>query len=258
MHRLPVIRSSKRVLAFDNRLRRLSMTMRVQRIGRRLGVSNGRHVLILVVGLIAISPFVNHASAGSIDSSGSTTSYPTNMAHGSCAIYSGYIYCVGGGTGLGSTPAAYYAPISSSGVGAWATTASYFATTYSEDIEGQSCATDSGYIYCVGGQPVSLTGYTTAVDYADLTSNFNNYVTTPSTSTTTSSTSTTTSSTSTTSSSTSTTTSSNVKASTSTSSTTSTTPEFPTGSLAVIALVVMATFAVLSRKVHAKRVTRTS
>ena len=258
----------------------------------------------MVMGLITMSPLVNPASAGSVNSSGSTTSYPTNIAHGSCATYSGYIYCVGGGTGLGSTSAVYFAPVSSSGVGAWTSTtrypttenyqscatysgyiycvggyigggnvlsAVYFApvsssgvgawtsttrypttidyqscviysgyiycvggnapstpsgfggayfapvsssgvgawtstTSYPAVVTAQSCATDSGYIYCVGGQPVSSTGYTSAVYYADLTSNFNNYVATSSTSS--SSISTTTSSTST---------SSSVKATTTTS-----------------------------------------
>jgi hypothetical protein len=163
----------------------------------------------------------------------STTSYPAVVTAQSCATYSGYIYCVGGYVG------AYFAPVSSSGVGTWTSTASYFATTYSEDVEGQSCATDSGYIYCVGGQPVSSTGYTSAVYYADLTSNFNNYVTMSSTSTTL-------------------TTSSSTSVTTTSTSTSSTTPEFPSGSLAVIALVVVATVAVLSRKFHLRQPTRIS
>ena len=87
------------------------------------------------------------------------------MAHGSCATYSGYIYCVGGGTGLGSTPAAYYAPISSSGVGAWATTASYPTA-----INYQSCATYSGYIYCVGGLSGGKGNVLSAVYFAPVSS----------------------------------------------------------------------------------------
>src|SRR5487761_1097838 len=77
-----------------------------------------------------------------------TTSYPTTIWIESCAISSGYIYCVGGGTGGVSegSNAVYYAAVSSSGVGTWTSTTSYFP-----NIEAQSCAIFSGYIYCVGG-----------------------------------------------------------------------------------------------------------
>jgi len=122
----------------------------------------------MVIGLIAISPFVNHASAQSVGPSGgggSTSSYPTNIAYQSCGTYSGYIYCVGGNTGSGPTSAVYYAPVSSSGVGAWTST-----TSFPTKVEYQSCATSSGYIYCVGGESAaSYPGYTSTVFYADLT-----------------------------------------------------------------------------------------
>jgi len=90
------------------------------------------------------------------------TSYPTSIALQSCAIYSGYIYCVGGYT-VGFTSAVYYATVSSSGVGAWTST-----TSYPTNIAEQSCAIYSGYIYCVAGN--AGFGATSAVYYATVSS----------------------------------------------------------------------------------------
>ena len=74
-----------------------------------------------------------------------STSYPTVIYGPSCIAYSGYIYC---GDGLNQTgnPTAeyYYAPISSSGIGAWKQTTSYPAPSAS-----QSCVTSSSNIYCI-------------------------------------------------------------------------------------------------------------
>ncbi len=73
--------------------------------------------------------------------------YPTSVYNQSCAVYSGYIYCVGG---FSTTPSAtddvYYAALSSSGVGTWKST-----TNYPTVIVYQECLGDSGFIYCVGG-----------------------------------------------------------------------------------------------------------
>ncbi len=56
----------------------------------------------------------------------STTNYPANLYAPSCAIYSGYIYCVGGNANSGTqeTNAVYFASVSSSGVGTWTSTTS--------------------------------------------------------------------------------------------------------------------------------------
>jgi hypothetical protein len=70
----------------------------------------------------------------------SATNYPTNES-GSCVRSGSEIYCVGG-----DTNAAYYATISTSGVGSWTST-----TAYPNKIAGQSCAASGGYIYCVSG-----------------------------------------------------------------------------------------------------------
>jgi len=97
----------------------------------------------------------------------------------SCVANSGYIYCVGGGSQT------FYAPITSTGVGAWTESTDYGAssgTTGSGGIRifSQACTEDSGYIYCIGGTvgqnitskvfyaPLSSTGigpWTETVDY---------------------------------------------------------------------------------------------
>ena len=94
----------------------------------------------------------------------STTVYPTNIGELSCAVYGGYIYCVGGYTGSGHTGAVYYASVGSGGVGAWASTTAYPTGGIGE----LSCAVYGGYIYCVGGDTIS--GNTDAVYYASVSS----------------------------------------------------------------------------------------
>ena len=99
------------------------------------------------------TPYTDIVFYASVSSSGvgawtSTTHYPTDITYTSCATYTGYIYCVGGFIdGTTFTDAVYYAPVSSSGVGAWTST-----TAYPEPIYLQSCPVYQGYIYCVGGQ----------------------------------------------------------------------------------------------------------
>jgi hypothetical protein len=75
-----------------------------------------------------------------------TTSYPFAISGQFCGVFGGYMYCVTGATsGGGLVAAVYYAPISSSGVGAWTRTTNY--PNYQWKI---SCAISGGYIYCVG------------------------------------------------------------------------------------------------------------
>ncbi len=65
-----------------------------------------------------------------------------------------YLYCVGGYVGGSKyVSSSYYAPISSSGIGAWQSTTSYpiLSTGYS-GIAGQSCVISQGYIYCIDGE----------------------------------------------------------------------------------------------------------
>jgi YVTN family beta-propeller protein len=104
------------------------------------------------------------SSGGVVGSSWApTTSYPTSVYGESCAIYSGYIYCVGGWMGVGYASTVYYAPVSSSGVGSWTST-----TAYPTGVYGESCAIYSGYIYCVGGYTGS--SYISTVYYAPVSS----------------------------------------------------------------------------------------
>ncbi len=88
------------------------------------------------------------ASGGLVGGWQKTTNYPQETIGPSCVIWSSDIYCVGGSLTVGTlqTNGAYYAPISSSGVGAWET-----GTTYPQTDNGLSCVTSDGYIYCFGG-----------------------------------------------------------------------------------------------------------
>ena len=103
------------------------------------------------------------ASSGGVGSWTSTTTYPTGVYVGSCAMSSGYMYCTGGYTGSAYTSASYYAPVSGTGAGAWTSTAAYPAT-----VDRESCAISSGYVYCVGGNNNGI--FTSAVDYAPVSS----------------------------------------------------------------------------------------
>ena len=72
----------------------------------------------------------------------------------SCVTNSGFIYCVGGFDGSMVVSDVFFAPISSSGVGPWASTTPYGSAPTvpaGVPIAEQSCVTDSGFIYCVGG-----------------------------------------------------------------------------------------------------------
>ena len=100
-------------------------------------------------------------SLSSIGSWTFTGNYPiSEIALPDCVASGGYVYCIGGSiSGVGSTNAVYYAPVSSTGIGTWiATTAYPVAQT---DI---SCDVYAGYIYCVGG------GGTSAVYSASISS----------------------------------------------------------------------------------------
>ncbi len=89
------------------------------------------------------SPGLGHWSA--------TTPYPRAVDSESCVASAGYVYCVAGevdSNGNENTPISdvYFAPLTSSGIGAWSTGARYPAA-----LAAPSCAENSGYVYCVGG-----------------------------------------------------------------------------------------------------------
>src|SRR5437667_82948 len=94
-------------------------------------------------------------SSNGVGSWSPSTRYPTNIAGQSCVVDSGFVYCIAGenttalpGGGVRGTinSAVYFAPLSSSGVGSWSSTTSYPTVIYT-----QSCALDSGFVYCIGG-----------------------------------------------------------------------------------------------------------
>ncbi len=97
-----------------------------------------------------------------------TNNYPSPDFGLSCAVNSGYIYCVGG------TPATtsiyntvYYASLSSTGVGSWTESSS----NYPVGINFESCVVVSGYMYCVAGSTDwDEATDTSAVYYAPLSS----------------------------------------------------------------------------------------
>jgi hypothetical protein len=120
-------------------------------VGRRLAIIL---LAFLLVGTLALS---QRAGAESISPWGSTTNYPVNVEDQSCAVYSGYIYCVGGYIGNAASDPVYYAPISSTGVGTWVRS----PNNYPLGIYAQSCVIGTvasqfegttADIYCVGGE----------------------------------------------------------------------------------------------------------
>jgi hypothetical protein len=93
-----------------------------------------------------------------------TTSYPSTIDDESCAASGGFIYCIAGYTALGprAVNTTYYAPVSSSGIGAWTAGTSFPTSDY-----GALCVTLGGFVYCVGGI-AGLGDATDAVYYAPL------------------------------------------------------------------------------------------
>jgi hypothetical protein len=103
-------------------------------------------------------------SSSGIGSWSKSLSYPAGTYLPSCAEDNGYVYCVGGvNSGGDAVNTDYYASLSSSGVGTWTPT-----TPYPIVANGQSCATSSGYVYCVGGAGSS--SYLNNVYYATVSS----------------------------------------------------------------------------------------
>jgi hypothetical protein len=138
---------------------------------------NGRaaalSLLLILLSLAAVAGAVQLSSipsahAETLNPWTPTTSYPDAQTL-SCVTSGGYVYCVSiSGSGV------YYAPISSSGVGAWSATTNYpvDTTNYPVDTTNwQSCAGYGGYIYCVAGiNETEGPRPTTAVYYAPLSS----------------------------------------------------------------------------------------
>lgn len=119
---------------------------------------------------IAASYFAPLGSS-SIGSWNETTAYPIPIDSQACVASTGYIYCVAGnnesaGTNATAVPtdSAWFAQVSSSGIGAWKHT-----TPYPSSVAFPSCAASSDDIFCVGGVDASNNGVN-SVYFAPLTS----------------------------------------------------------------------------------------
>lgn len=77
-----------------------------------------------------------------------TTPYPSGIFVPSCYQTGGFLYCLNGSDSNGDPlGTAYFAPLTSDGVGRWTLT-----TAYPVASVGPACVIASGYIYCVGGE----------------------------------------------------------------------------------------------------------
>ena len=92
-------------------------------------------------------------SSGAIGDWTPTTSFPTAVDSQTCFTSASYIYCLGGtneedGTNATSdlSNSAWYAPLSSAGIGNWVRTTSYPQGTFLP-----ACAVADAYVFCVGG-----------------------------------------------------------------------------------------------------------
>jgi N-acetylneuraminic acid mutarotase len=92
-------------------------------------------------------------TSGTIGAWSPTTSFPAPVDSQACVASVGYIYCVGGTIETAGTNAtsdlsnsAWYASLSSAGIGTWMRTSSYPQGAFLP-----TCAASNGYVYCVGG-----------------------------------------------------------------------------------------------------------
>ncbi len=99
-------------------------------------------------------------SSSTVGSWAPTTAYPVPIDSQTCAAASGYVYCLAGenetdGTNSTVTPSnsAYYAPLSSTGIGAWVHT-----TAYPQAVSFEDCAASASDIFCVGGLDINGNG----------------------------------------------------------------------------------------------------
>ncbi len=102
---------------------------------------------------VASSYYATLRGGGEVGKWNSTTAYPIPIDSNYCAASSGYVYCVAGNNETDGTNAAsiasrsvWYAPLSSSGIGAWSPSRAYPA-----NLSFPSCFASNDYIYCLGG-----------------------------------------------------------------------------------------------------------
>ena len=117
--------------------------MRASRMRGRL-----QSVLIVSALIFLLGIPANVLAAASLGQWSPTTNYPLEVAGESCFVYSNNVYCLGGFDAKGNDyDNAYYAPLSSSGIGAWTPTKPFPVA-----IDSSSCVLWSASVYCIGGE----------------------------------------------------------------------------------------------------------
>jgi hypothetical protein len=122
----------------------------------------GSIIIIIVVMLVTTTATTYSAQLATENTTSSSSStaaagvlawnpaptYPTSIWLESCVSSGGYIYCIGGEAGASSqvVDVVYYAQITPTGLGPWAST-----TSYPESVRSQSCVAEASMVYCVGG-----------------------------------------------------------------------------------------------------------
>jgi hypothetical protein len=102
--------------------------------------------------------------------SGTSGSGGVAISSTACVDSGGYMYCMGGEVQFTPSSYVFYAPLSSSGVGAWTQTTDYGATSGATGkgglpIYGTTCVAYSGNIVCVDGDTTGNSG-TNAIGFA--------------------------------------------------------------------------------------------
>ncbi|MGA2664922.1 MAG: hypothetical protein ABSF83_08265 [Nitrososphaerales archaeon] len=92
------------------------------------------------------------------------TGFPSNgslgIASTSCVTSEGYLYCIGGKDGSGTTNATVYADIADLGIKPWSA-----GPDYPLLINSEACVSSDGYVYCVGGEGAYGPGNDTSSTY---------------------------------------------------------------------------------------------
>ena len=107
-------------------------------------------VFIGIMSLLISSAFTMTAfalSPGEVGIWASTTPLPVGLAYTNSVIYNGYVYKIGGSTGLEEINTVYSAPLNSNGtLGNWSTT-----TPLPQNLSNSTSVVYNGYVYVIGG-----------------------------------------------------------------------------------------------------------
>lgn len=124
---------------------------------------------VVLIALVAVTFYLQYSSSQSTGPWTPTAPYPlqANGTSGvlgqSCVTSAGTVYCIGGEDAQNQPhPEAYYAQLSSTGIGAWAQTSS----PYPEPIMFSSCVSYDSAVYCIGGTHTSNGSDTTSSYFA--------------------------------------------------------------------------------------------